>query len=136
MKKQLFLTTAMAATLTTLSGCGSPDDDWGGDVVADRDTRVCVDQNGYRVDDDSCERDTRVHSGGGGLFWYYVGRGSRVPYYGDSVRDPRLGYKGSYFPAKGVQYAKAPAASAMSRSSAVSRGGFGSSRRSFGSGRS
>ena len=136
MKKQLFLTTAMAATLGSLSGCSSPEDDWGNDVVADRDTRVCVDQNGYRVDDDRCERSTHVHSGGGGLFWYYIGRGSRVPYYGDPVRDPRYGFKGSYFPTKGVNYAKAPAATAMSRSSAVSRGGWGSSGRSFGGGRS
>lgn len=136
MKKQLFLTTAMAATLSSLTGCASADDDWGGDVVADRDTRVCVDQNGYRVDDDRCERSTRVHSGGGGLFWYYLGRGSRVPYYGDPVRDPRYGFKGSYFPTKGVQYAKAPAASSMVRSTPVARSGFGSSGRSFGSGRS
>jgi hypothetical protein len=133
MKKQLFLTTAMAATL---SGCSTSDDDWGSDVVADRDTRVCVDQNGYRVDDDDCERTTYVRTGGAGFLWYYVGRGSRLPYYGDSVRDPRLGLKGSYFPNKGVSYAKAPAAANMARSAAVSRGGFGSSGRSFGGGRS
>lgn len=137
MKKQVFLTSAMAATLTALSGCSSSEDDWGSDVVADQDTRVCVDQNGNRVQDDDCERRASHRSGiGAGFLWYYVGRGSRVPYYGDSVRDPQLGLKGSYFPTKGTNYAKAPATANMARSASVSRGGFGSSGRSFGGGRS
>lgn len=135
MNKQLFLTTAMAATLSTLSGCASSDDDWGSDVVADRDTAVCVDENGYRVDDDSCDRTSRSHFSGGHM-WYYVNRGSRVPYRGDLVRDPRLGIKGSFFPANNVQYVRAPAATNMARSASVARGGFGSSGRSFGGGRS
>lgn len=137
MKKQLFLTTAMAATLTGLSGCGSRgDDEWGGDVVADRDTAVCVDQNGYRVDDDFCDGDVNYRVHGGGHSWFYVNRGGRVPYYGDSVRDPRLGLKGSYFKTNGVDYARAPKSANMVRSAAVSRGGWGSSGRSFGGGRS
>lgn len=132
MNKHLALTTAMAATLAGLSGC-SPRNDWDGDVVADRDTRVCVDQNGYRVEDGRCGQ--RGY-GGGGLLWYYVNRGSRVPYYGDGVNDPRLGYKGSYFAAKGAQYAPAPATSNLVRSAAVSRGGFGSGGKFFGGGMS
>lgn len=136
MKKKVFLTSAMAATLTALSGCSSGEDDWGSDVVADQDTRVCVDQNGNRVADDDCDRGASHTSGvGTGLLWYYIGRGSRVPYYGDSVRDPQLGLKGSYFPTKGANYAKAPATANMARSASVSRGGFGSSGRSFGGGR-
>jgi hypothetical protein len=132
MKNKLVLTTAMAATLTTVSACSS-DDDWDGNVIASRDTEVCVDQNGYRVDDYYCSSGTR---GGGGAYWYYLGRGARVPYYGDSVRDKRLAFAGSPSRTTGVSYARAPAESNMTRSAAVSRGGFGSSGRSFGGGRS
>jgi hypothetical protein len=130
-KKQLALTTAMAATLIALPAC-STEDDWDGNYVADRDTAVCVDQNGYRVDDDYCD------SNGfrGSHAWYYMGRGSRIPYYGDSVRDARLGFVGSTAPTAGVDYARAPTAASMTRSAAVARGGFGSSGRSFGGGRS
>lgn len=133
MKKQLALTTAMAATLAGLSGCSSRND-WGDDVVVDRDTRVCVDQNGYRVDDDRCNQ--RGYHTGGSHLWYYVNRGNRVPYYGDGVNDPRLGFKGSYFAAEGTQYANAPAKANLVRSTAVSRGGFGSKGGFFGGGRS
>ncbi len=134
MSKQLALTTVMAATLAGLSGCSSQND-WDGDVVADRDTRVCVDQNGYRVQDDRCGQ-RGYYGGGGSHLWYYVNRGSRVPYYGDGVKDPRFGYKGSYFAAKGAQYAPAPASSNLVRSAAVSRGGFGSGGKFFGGGKS
>lgn len=133
MKKQLVLTTAMAATLASLSGCSSRND-WDDDVVVDRDTRVCVDQNGYRVEDGRCNQ--RGVGGGGSHLWYYVNRGSRVPYYGDAVGDPRLGFKGSYFATKGAQYASAPAKANLARSTSVSRGGFGSRGGFFGGGRS
>ncbi|MCY1671415.1 hypothetical protein OVA07_10380 [Novosphingobium sp. SL115] len=133
MKKQLALTTAMAATLSTLSAC-SGGNDWDDGVVADRNTAVCVDQDGKRVRDENCPG--RSHYGGGSHFWYYVNRGGRLPYYGDPVNDPRYGFKGSYFATKGAQYASAPASANMIRSKPISRGGFGSSGRFFGSGHS
>lgn len=132
MKKQLFLTSAMAATL---SGCSS-EPDWDGTVYARNDTAVCVDQNGYRVDDDYC--DTRstgrfyTHSHG----WYYVRSGSPVPYWGESVNDKRYGFSGSRTPTPGAVYGRAPAETAVARSTAIARGGFGSSGRSFGGGKS
>lgn len=137
MKKQLILTSAMAATL---SACAS-NDDWGGQVLADDDTQICVDGDGNRVSDIVCDGD---HDGGGyyGGFYgkkyrkYYVSRSSPVPYIGDSVRDSRYGFRGSYVPASGVAYASAPSATQVSRSEATSRGGLGSSSRSYGGGRS
>ncbi|MDP3551701.1 MAG: hypothetical protein Q8R81_15075 [Novosphingobium sp.] len=128
MKKQLVLTTAMAATLAGCSG----GNDWDDGVVADRDTAVCVDQEGRRIPDENCRNGRATGRAGSSFFWYYVGRGNRVPYYGDPVRDPSYGYKGSYFPAKGATYAQAPAGANMTRSTPVSRGGFGSSGKSFG----
>ena len=81
--KNLVLTTAMAATLTALTGC-SRGNDWDDNVVADRDTAVCVDQSGKRIADAGCN----THRGGMGSaamlgYWYYMGRNSRVPYMGD-----------------------------------------------------
>lgn len=140
MKKQLSMTTAMAAALLSLPGCSS-NDEWNEDVVADRDTAICVDKQGNRVDDNQCARTNVVHHGGGSgvvtaFLWYYLGRNSAVPYYGESIRSPRYAGFGSYAPRSGVDYARAPAASRMTRSAAVSRGGLGSSGRSFGGGRS
>ena len=131
MNKQLALTTAMAATLSSLSACSSGND-WDGSY-ADNDTRVCVDEAGNRVDDRQCGSHIR---GGGYYGWYYVNRGSRMPYYGDSVNDPKLGIQGSKTPVTGKSYASAPAQTNLTRSAAKSRGGFGSSSRSFGGGRS
>lgn len=134
MKKQLTITTAMAAAMIALPGCSSNNDDWDDTVIADRDVAVCVDQNGTRVDDDRCDDDRR--SGvSSGLLWYYIGRSSAVPYYGDSVRDRRFA-SGSYKPRPGTIYTSAPEASRMTRSRAVSRGGLGSTGRRFGGGRS
>ncbi|PJI87444.1 hypothetical protein DAH66_05090 [Sphingomonas koreensis] len=139
MKKQLTVTTAMAATLLALPGC-SGGDDWNEDVYASGDTAICVDQEGKRVDDDRCgERNYYSGGGGGGsnaFLWYYLGRSSAVPYYGDSIRDKRYAGYGSYQPRPGANYGPAPASTRMTRSAAVSRGGFGSSGRSFGGGRS
>ncbi|MGL5837764.1 MAG: hypothetical protein ACRCY3_04610 [Sphingorhabdus sp.] len=134
MKRQLALTSAMAATLATLSAC-SAEEEWNNsnsDVFADRDTAVCVDQSGNRIDDDYCESNRL----GGGAGWYYLGRGSRMPYLGDNLRNRQMGFYGSSTPAAGVDYARAPASTAMTRSAAVARGGFGSSGRSYGGGRS
>ncbi len=139
MKKQLTMTTAMAAALMALPGCSS-NDDWNGDVVADRDTAICVDQQGQRVDDSQCARTAYAggyHGGGGSnaFLWYYLGRSSAVPYYGESIHDRRYA-GGSFQPRQGVNYAYAPAETRMTRSAAVSRGGLGSSGRMFGGGRS
>lgn len=139
MKKQLTMTAAMAAALLSLPAC-SRQDDWNEDVVADRDTAVCVDQEGVRVDDDLCARPSYAGSYNGGgsnaFLWYYLGRSSAVPYYGDSIHHRRYAGRGSFQPMPGARYDTAPASTRMARSSAVSRGGLGSSSRSFGSGRS
>jgi hypothetical protein len=135
-KKQLGLTTAMAATLTALGACSTAtDDDWDSGPIAQSDTRVCVNQNGERIDEDSCEGG-RHYIRGSGVGWYYMGRGSRLPYLGDSVRNSRYGFVGSSMPMPGVNYASAPSSANMTRSSARARGGFGSSGRGFGGGRS
>ncbi|MCD2322982.1 hypothetical protein LQ953_03000 [Sphingomonas sp. IC-56] len=140
MRKQLTMTTAMAAALLALPACSSRNDDW--EAVTDRDTAVCVDKDGKRVDDRQCNPQARGAYGGGGggmsnaFLWYYLGRNSAVPFYGDSIRDPRYAGRGSFTPTQGVRYADAPRASRMTRSQAVSRGGLGSRGRSFGSGRS
>ena len=137
MNKQLTMTTAMAAALIALPGCSS-DNGWDDNVVADRDTAICVDQQGQRVEDRRCNDGAR--SGGSGLgpglLFYYIGRNSRVPYYGDSIRDQRFAGGGSFTPQAGTAYSAAPARTSMTRSQAISRGGLGSSGRRFGSGRS
>ncbi len=136
--KNLALTTAMAATLTALAGCSSGND-WDDNVVADRDTAVCVDQSGKRIADSDCNT-RRSGSGVGSAamlgYWYYMGRNSRVPFLGDSVNDGTGRFAGSTRPSAGTNYASAPAAANMTRSAAVARGGFGSSGRGFGGGRS
>lgn len=141
MKKHLTMTTAMAAALLALPACSSGDD-WNDDVVADSDTAVCVDKDGVRVDDSQCAPQRTVtnnyHSGGGmgnAFLWYYIGRNSAVPYYGDSVREPRFS-GGSYKAQPNTHYNAAPASSRMTRSAAVSRGGMGSSGHGYGGGRS
>lgn len=137
MKKQLFMTTAAATALLGLGGCSS-NDDWGDDTIAEQDTAVCVDQNGTRVDDSQCQTasyHSGYHGGGNGFLWYYLGRNSTLPYYGESVRDPRYAH-GSYSPRAGAKYAYAPPQSRMTRSQAISRGGLGRSGHSFGGGRS
>ena len=134
MKKQLGMTTAMAAALLALPACSS-DNGWDDDMVADRDTAICVNQAGERVDDDQCDRDR-----GGGVssafLWYYIGRNAAIPFYGDSIHHRRYRGHGSYQPRSGVSYGRAPASTNVTRSQAVSRGGLGSSSRSFGGGRS
>ncbi len=134
MRKQLAMTSAMAAALLALPGC-SKDNGWE-EVVAENDTAVCVDKQGKRVEDAQCMRQANAHGGGGSsaFLWYYLGRNARVPYYGDSIRDARFN-GGSYQPRAGA-YSLAPSDANMTRSAAVSRGGMGSRGRYFGSGRS
>ncbi|MET3438881.1 hypothetical protein [Sphingomonas sp. 1185] len=115
-------TTALAAVLLA-SGCNrsKADDNW----TADNDTAICTDAQGTRLPDDRC-RQHRVGSGGG-AFWYFLGRGRSIPYYGERATG------GSFRAAPGGRYVTAPAGSAMTRAAAVSRGGFGSSASHFGS---
>lgn len=132
MKKQLTITTAMAAALLALPACSS-NDGWSEDVVADRDTAICVNPDGERIDDDLCDDDD-YRGRSYGFAHYYIGRGAPVPYYGDSIHHGRYKGYGSYQPARGVSYGRAPVATNITRSQAVSRGGLGSSSRSFGGG--
>lgn len=131
----LVLTSAMAATLSALSGCTTQrsSDGWDDNYTATSDTEVCVDERGYRVSDWQCEDRSRSSFTGG---WYYLRRGSALPYYGDSVFDRRLHVNGSRQPIMGTYYSRAPEGANMTRSAAVSRGGFGSRSSFFGSGRS
>lgn len=127
MNRDLRITAGVAAALLA-SACGRSDNGW----TASDNTAICTDRDGHRVADANCQR-----SGGGGgggmgtaFLWYYLGRHSAIPYYGETVRG------GSFARAPGMAYARAPSGSAMTRSAAISRGGFGSSARSFGGGSS
>lgn len=133
-KRHLTLTSAMATTLLALPACSS-NDEWDDQTYASSDTAVCVDQSGNRVPDEQCDSG-RSHVYGGYHSWYYFGRSAPIPYYGESVRDPRYAAHASNTPRAGTTYAKAPASSNMTRSAAVSRGGMGSSGHSYGGGRS
>jgi hypothetical protein len=126
MEKKLTLTAALATALAGLSGCSDGDDL---DYRAASNTRVCVDDWGQRIADQYCEQRGRV---GGGSF-VYLRAGSPIPYYYDNIRDKRYASYVSRTPPVGFVDA-APAATNMSRSSAISRGGLGSSSRSFGRG--
>ena len=129
MKKQLTMTSAMAAALLALPGCSS-NDEWNEDVYADRDTAICVDEDGERVDNDLCDDDR--YRGAYGYSFFYLGGRSRIPYYGESIHHRRYAGQGSFTAAPGVRYAPPPPASRMTRSQAVSRGVLGSSGRSAG----
>jgi hypothetical protein len=122
----LTLTTALAATF--LAGCGQREAEWGDDPgnYADSDTAICVNEDGQRIDDDACDDDRRY--GGGFATFIYLGRGGYIPYYGERARPGTY----STTPRVGTVYGRAPAAANMTRSAAVSRGGFGSSARSSG----
>lgn len=132
MRTDLKITTAIAAALLA-SGCGRSEpepDGW----TAQTDTAICTDREGRRVADDQCPRQalgSGYHGGGGSnaFLWYFLGRNSVIPPYGERARG------GSFSRAGGVSYARAPANTFVSRSGAISRGGFGASAHSFGSGR-
>lgn len=125
MNKKLTLTATLAATLTGLSGCSTRSDE----RFAQQNTRICVDDDGARIDDRYCA-DRRY--GGSGFSYLFLRRGSPIPYYYDNVRDPRYASFVSRTPLEGFR--PAPASSNMTRSAAISRGGLGSSSRSFGRG--
>lgn len=122
----LSVTAALASAL--LGGCAQERAaEWGdeGDLYADGDTAICVDGAGERIDDDYCDDDSTYRGGGS---FIYLGRGGYIPYYGER---PRPGTY-SRTPRVGAVYGRAPAVANMTRSAAVSRGGFGSSARSGG----
>ena len=148
----LKLTTAMAAALLA-SGCNraKADDNW----TTDRDTAICTDAQGVRLPDDRC-RQHRVGGGGGG-FWEFLGCGRAIPRVGE--RPTAGGVPSAYAAALCSEYRQRSCLVARSRASAcrqacvqshmsrltikrqcswarsaaVSRGGFGSSARRFGS---
>ena len=125
MNRDLKITTAVAAALLA-GACGQRETQW----TADRDTAICTDGQGKRVADRNCQqRHVGGHGGGSAFLWYYLGRSQAIPYYGERAAG------GSYVGRPGVAYARAPAGASMTRAAAVSRGGFGSSARVFGSAR-
>lgn len=119
-------TTALAAALLA-GGCNraSADDGW----TADTDTAICTDAQGKRLPDDRC-RQHRVGGGGGMAHWYFLRRGGIIPFVGERARG------GSFRATGGIRYQTAPVSTAMTRSAAISRGGFGSSAHHFGGARS
>ena len=157
--KDLTITIGVAAALaagTCQAAALDPPQDasW----TADRDTVICVDQNGVRVPDEQCPPPVvagRPHAASPFL-WYYLGRYSAVPSYGVRASG------GSYSAVAGHGYARAPVVAshrsgrrtagaggalavrrgwhragpvghAASRRSHVARGGFGRSAHSHGS---
>ncbi|WP_294390390.1 hypothetical protein [uncultured Sphingomonas sp.] len=126
MRKELTITTAVAAALMA-AGCDRRPPEW----TAQQDTAICTDRQGKRVPDRNCEQRGHGAYGGNGassaFMWYFLGRNSQVPYYGEAARG------GSYSGTTGRSYFRAPSGSAMTRSAAISRGGFGSSAHSFSS---
>lgn len=134
MSRRLLLTPAMAATLASISACSPAEDDWDDGVVANRDTRICVNEAGERIEDFQCDTHSGRYISGTSSRWYYLNRSSRVPYYGGSVY--RSGVSGSTAAMPGTVYDTAPERANVTRSAAAKRGGFGSSSRYFGGGRS
>lgn len=123
--KELKITTGVAAALLA-AGCGQSrdaDNGW----TASQDVAVCVDKDGKRVPDGQCPRQQfasgHPYPAGSPFLWYYIGRSQALPYYGDVVRG------GGYRPAAGRSYFRAPSVTSMTRSTAIARGGFGSSAR-------
>lgn len=117
MKKTLNITTAVAAALSvTVAGCGAPAQDYDDDDDIDwRKRSACVDKrSNKRVDEKYCR------SGGGYYGMFFFRNGQKVPAYGTSI--PR-----SY-----GSYNKTSVMSSYPKST-VSRGGFGSSAKSYGS---
>lgn len=106
--------TALAAGLM-VSACGAPSNDY--DWKTDRDTRICRNSKGMRVNDDDCSRRT------GGAGWYYIGRGGYVPSVGATVQNSAYG---STAPRAGASYYTA---AKTTPSTAVTRGGFGAGAR-------
>jgi hypothetical protein len=126
MDRKLKLTASLAAALTGLSGCASERRE----LLAEDNVRICVDEWGSRIDDDYCEDDDGYRRGVGSFL--YLRKGSPIPYYYDNVKDRKYAKYVSRSPLPG--FIRPPASANMARSSAVARGGLGSSSRSFGRG--
>ena len=96
--------TLVAASAITLAACDQQPDHW----IAQQDTQICVDHSGNRVPDADCQN---YHPGGSGVgnafLWYYLGRSSAVPYYGERVSG------GSFTRTAGATYFHAPVSTAM-----------------------
>lgn len=125
-KRELALTAALASAIL-LAACDRQND-W----TTQRDTAVCVDQQGNRVPDSDCQSSATYaggyHGGGGGnaFLWYYLGRHSAIPPYGERATG------GSFTRTAGATYFHAPVSTAFTRSAAIARGGFGESAHAFG----
>ncbi|WP_165323998.1 hypothetical protein [Rhizorhabdus phycosphaerae] len=137
MDKNVALTSSVAAALIAVSALTPSAEPQWEDPVADLDTAVCVDSQGYRVADPNCHEGDTNGSGSsahGGGRWFYLNRGARLPFLLDSVSGAAQDGSGSYERRPGISYYQAPSSVNMTRSRAVSRGGLGSSGRRFGGG--
>jgi hypothetical protein len=114
-RKTLRITLAISTAMLA-GACGrqfNEDDGW----TAAEDTAVCTDRQGNRVPDDNCRRTQYSgYHGPSPFLWYYLGRGSMIPAYGQRMAG------GSYTPSSGVRYT--PSHESAGR---IARGGFGSS---------
>jgi uncharacterized membrane protein YgcG len=127
MVKKVILAATVAGLALTASACNrAPAYGYYNDgYYAGANTQVCTDRAGRRVPDINCQQ---AYYGGGynPYLWYYVGGGYPVPYYGTVV------HGGTWSrPSNFRSYVRAPAQANVTRSVAVSRGGLGSTSRSF-----
>lgn len=127
MLKKVILAATVAGLALTASACNrAPAYGYYNDgYYAGGNTQVCTDRAGRRVPDNMCQQ---AYYGGGfnPYIWYYVGSNYPVPYYGTIV------HGGSWSrPSNFRSYVRAPAQANVTRSVAVSRGGLGSTSRSF-----
>lgn len=118
---ELGLTLTVAGLV--LAGCDGHQDTR---QIASQDTAICVDRQGNRVPDGECNPGVSHGPGISPFLWYYLGRASAVPYYGERA------FGGSFTRTAGATYFHAPVSTSMTRSAAVARGGFGSSAHAFG----
>jgi uncharacterized protein YgiB involved in biofilm formation len=129
MRKTFNLTITSALASAFLGACAQDNEgaDWedNSSGYSRSDIAVCVDGQGHRIDDDYCDDDRDHHHGGS---FIYLARGSYIPYHGERA------WAGTYSntPRPGTTYLRPPASTNMTRSAAISRGGFGSSARSSG----
>lgn len=134
MRKDLTITTAIAAALLATACNKTKDDGW---AVQD-DTAICTDREGKRVPDNKCPRQALANGTHGGMngaatgafLWYFMARNSVIPPYGERARG------GSFNRVAGTSYVRAPSNTFATRESVISRGGFGASARSYGGARS
>jgi hypothetical protein len=99
-KKKIILSATLAAALAATAACSRSPGYYDNGYYAGQNTAVCVDRMGNRVPDTQC------NGGGGGMgnafLWYYLGRSSAIPYYGQHV------YGGSFTRTSGATYFHAP----------------------------